>query len=712
MIKSHVKTKKGREPIIAYDVEEVKLPMLTFKPLQRNHQYIDYSTDYFTLDTETAHTDLVTGWIYQWAVKIKKTYIYGRTPSELIKLLRKMSEYYRLTPKKRVIGLIHNLSYDVQYLKHYLREYDPKAKFLAIDTHSIIIVDVFGFRLICSYKLSNMGLAALADNYAETYDKAVGEIDYGIVRYQDDELTPQDWFYMFSDVAAQYDGVFGYLKAMGYKYMFEAPFTSTGFVRTACRKASQKDPKWRLEFEAGALSLEQYNLCRWAFAGGVCIASFLYAGHTVRLIDGHVYVDGDLIERGVGLGHKDFTSSYPARQMMDYFPTGAPSWYGEIDDMDELEELLETRCCIFSLTLYDVHIRPGITAPCIASSKCIGLVSPVRLNGKIVHAKQLTIAVTEIDYKWIKRQYTAENIKVDKMLTFKRGKMPEWLKAEVMTYFRNKSTLRDTSPLLYAKSKNFLNSIYGMTATSLVRPQYDLDDDYIITEKKPEDLDAENEKQLKKYYKSRNSFMAYQYAVYTTSWARDALFTMAECVGYENFLYCDTDSVFYIETEENRVRMAEYTEQCKQRAIAAGAYVDNNYLGMPTDEPPIRAFRALHSKCYAMEEYKKKKGAFELTVVIAGIPKKSIKWENGEPKEKTNAEELGNIDNLVDGFTFKHNGGTRCVYAEQPPEVRNINGHITELASSAVIENIEKEISNYMYSVEGMNLLKLQQEQL
>lgn len=696
MIESHVKTKLGREPIKAYSVDEVELPLLAYRTLQRNHKMIKYATDYATLDTETSHVDLVTAWVYQWAVKIKKTYIYGRTPGELIELLRKMAEHYELKEDKRIIIYIHNAAYDLQYLKFYIKQYDPKANFLAIDAHSIIICDVFGFRILCSYKLTNLSLAALAKNYAETYEKATGEIDYNVIRYQDSELNTNDWFYMFSDVAAQYDGIAGYLKAMGYKYAYEAPFTSTGFVRTACRKAAKAEEKWRQEFENSALNLEQYNLCRWAFAGGVCIASFLYANNTIR---------------SDKLCHKDFTSSYPARQMMDYFPTGAPSWYGDIDDREELDELLNEYCCIFELTLYDVHIKEGVTAPCIPSSKCIGLHEPVRLNGKIVAAKQLTIAITEVDFKWIKRQYIAGNMKVNNMLIFKRGVMPDWLKKEVMSYFKYKCTMRDTDPLLYSRSKAFLNSIYGMTATTILRDEYELDENMIFTAKTYEDAQAENEKRLSKYYRSYNSFMPYQFAVYTTAWARDALFTMIECVGYDNFLYCDTDSVFYIETPENVEKMQNYTLYCKNRAIKAGAYVGSKYLGEPTDEPPLRAFRALHSKCYAMEELNEKTGEYELNVVIAGIPKKSIKWKNGEPVEMTNAEELSTIDNLQDGFIFKHNGGTRCVYNEQPPEVRNINGHITELASSAVIDTIEKEISDTMWTVEGLKLLKMNQIQ-
>ena len=247
-----------------------------------------------------------------------------------------------------------------------------------------------------------------------------------------------------------------------------------------------------------------------------------------------------------------------------------------------------------------------------------------------------------------------------------------------------------------------------MTATAPVREIFEMSEDYILTKKD----ENEPQKQLSKYYSSYNNFMPYQYSIWTTAHARDALYTMITMTGdiedrddlddktdvYKNFLYCDTDSVFYIETEFNKSRMDAYAENCRKRAIDAGAYVDNKFLGEPTDEPPIRAFRAIHAKCYAMEEFNKKSGKYELNVVIAGIPKRATKWVNGKPVIKTNAEELGTIDNLKDGFTFKHCGGTRCVYNERPIEILNINGHITELASSAVIENIEKEISDTMYT--------------
>lgn len=683
MLSSFVKLKNDKqERITAYTVQEMKLPVIAFKDVQKNHKITKYATVHICLDTETSHTDNTTAWIYQWAIKFDRLYVYGRKPSEIMDFMQAVAEHYELSEDKCIIMYIHNASYDLQYLKLFLRQYDPTIDFLAIDSHGIIQCNVVGFKILCSYKLTNMSLDALSREYAAKYVKATGEIDYNIIRYQDSELTAEDWLYMFSDVASQDDGIKEYLKMQGYKYAYESPITSTGFVRANCRKAAKRDNDWRREFVESALDLEQYNLCRQAFMGGVCIASFMYNNTTIR---------------SDKLRHKDFTSSYPARQMLDYFPRGAASWYGDIEDMDEFNELLNNYCCVFVLTIDNVHIKRSVTAPCIPSSKCIHIENELKLNGKIVSADTLSIVVTELDYKWIEKQYDYdEEFEVDKMLIFERGAMPDWLKSEVFEYFENKCTLKGVNDLLYAKSKNMLNSVYGMTATSIIRDSFKMNDDFILTKQGKSDDD--NEQELAKYYRSYNNFMPYQFALWTTAHARDALFTMIECVGYDNFLYCDTDSVFYIETPENAVKMQEYDEYCVERAIDGGAFVDTKYLGEPTDEQPIRAFRAIHSKCYAMEELNKKSGEYELEVVIAGIPKKATKRIDGKPVEMTNAEELGNIDNLVDGFTFSHCGGTRCVYYERPIQTIEINGHITELSSSAVIENISKDISDTMYT--------------
>jgi len=638
-------------------------------------------------------------WVYPWAVKIGNVFIYGRKPTELVLLLTILKDKYKLTDVKKICLFIHNAQYDIQYLKHYLLEYDPKTTFFAIDNHTILCCEMVGFRIMCSYKMTNLSLDALSKNYSQYYLKATGLINYNVTRYQDDELTADDWAYMFSDVASQYDGIRQYILSNGYNHIYNAPMTSTGFVREDCRNES-KTVNWYKEFNKLRLSYEQYKKVRQCFQGGVTICSYMYSGQTIR--NGDLLPDGQVVK----LGHKDFTSSYPARQMIDYFPISAPSDYGDIESREEFEYLLNTYCCIFVLYMNNVKLRSGVTAPYIASSKCIELDNPIRLNGKVVTADHLSIIITELDYDIIRKQYHADSIHVSDMIIFDRGKLPEWLRNKVYKYFEGKCTLKGVDDLLYTKQKNRLNGIYGMTATAIIRDEYEMCDNLWL-EKVHYNNDEEKENAerniLNKYYNSRRSFMPYQWAIWTTAHARRALYEMIEAVGYEYFLYCDTDSVFYISTPENEERLKRLNDRLRDQAIEAGAYVGTKYLGYMDDEPELTAFRGLHSKCYAMIEEN------ELKVVIAGIPKKAVNWDSGEPVVITNAEELRDIDNLKDGFVFHYCGGTRAIYVERENGIEVINGHETEISSACIIENIDKTISDTMWTVDGSSIMHVVQ---
>lgn len=683
-------TRGGAEISEASSVSDFIPPELKFSTKRKNKRVYQYADDFICLDTETSHSGEDCAWIYQWAASVGDTFVIGRRPSEFVQLLEKLRDFYGLSDLKKIIIYVHNLSYDFQYLKHYLKLYDANMEVFAIDRHGVLTVDVWGFRFICSYHLSNMSLDLFSKTYAEKFLKAKGLIDYDVVRYQDGELTAEDWSYMLSDVASQRDAIKGLLKSHGIRRPIDAPITNTGFVRTDCRKASQADPKYRRWFQRMALQLSQYNLLREAFAGGLTIANFKYAGATI---------EGDI-------GHVDFRSSYPARIMIDYFPIGKPMWYGKIESMQELETVTTTYCAVFMLHLEGLKVRAGVTAPCIPSSKCIGIEDVLKVNGKVVYAARLSIAVTEIDFKWIRKQYTADSISVSNVLIMKRGKLPEWFRERTMFYYENKSKLKKSDPRLYQISKGMLNGIYGMTATRLCRDEIILSDALELLEKKGDDL-----KQIEKYYASWNSFLPYQWGVYTTAHARDALLTMIEAVGYDNFLYCDTDSVFYKRTPETEEALKQMNLNNEIRARAAGAVYNGEALGEATKEPDILKFRALHAKCYAMEE-KTPDGSTNLVVTIAGIPKRTTKWKNGKPVTITNAEELGGIDNLEDGFIFRHNGGTRTLYLEDGPRVATVNGHRLEMASAAVILPIEKELSGTMWSRYDGELYKIKQEVL
>ena len=173
--------------------------------------------------------------------------------------------------------------------------------------------------------------------------------------------------------------------------------------------------------------------------------------------------------------------------------------------------------------------------------------------------------LNELDFEIICRQYEFSEIIMNEIYIAERGDMPEEIKSVVMSYFVNKETLEKECEL-YMKSKNKLNSVYGMTATDIVRAIFELDNNRDIV-KKLKLSDDEITEALEKYYKSRNSFMPYQFGVWTTAHCRHQLLLLIEKIGYENFIYSDTDSIFFFETEENKKFIEEHNTLMIQQNI-------------------------------------------------------------------------------------------------------------------------------------------------
>jgi hypothetical protein len=194
MIKSYVLTKEGKEEINAHNFDDIDFRRYEFIKKRKNKKTYSYCPAFMTFDIETSHNSDVS-WCYQWAVKFDNRYFCGRKLSEFMTYLQNVYEFYDLSETKKILIYVHNLSYEMQFLKHYLKEFDDNINVLAVDSHGYISVDVNGFKFLCSYKLSNLSLDLFSKSYAVKYRKAVNEIDYSIKRYQDEQLTDSDWFY-------------------------------------------------------------------------------------------------------------------------------------------------------------------------------------------------------------------------------------------------------------------------------------------------------------------------------------------------------------------------------------------------------------------------------------------------------------------------------------------------------------------------------------
>ena len=167
---------------------------------------------------------------------------------------------------------------------------------------------------------------------------------------------------------------------------------------------------------------------------------------------------------------------------------------------------------------------------------------------------------------------------------------------------------------------------------------------------------------------------------------------MIELIGDENFIYCDTDSIFFLDSEEVRKKINDYNEKAIAFAMSdAGLHVKNVkgkfscYGVFEDEEDNIEQFKFLHAKCYA---FINEKG---LHATIAGVAKSNRKIGN---EKVTIEEELKTIDNLREGFTFIECGSTKSKYVNYDVSRETLAGHVTEYASAVIITPTTKELGN------------------
>ena len=127
------------------------------------------------------------GWIYLYGLEFAGAYTEGRTPTELIKDLEQIRNVYGCSENgTHLVVYIHNLSYDIQYLKDFLlARYGGDFDLLAIAPHRFITFRINAFEFRCSLKLSNRRLAKWANDLQVENRKAEGEIDYSEKHYQE-----------------------------------------------------------------------------------------------------------------------------------------------------------------------------------------------------------------------------------------------------------------------------------------------------------------------------------------------------------------------------------------------------------------------------------------------------------------------------------------------------------------------------------------------
>lgn len=618
----------------------------------RKVKYVDCLTA-FDIETTTL-PDIEQSIMYIWQFNINSEYtVIGRTWDQWLNLLKEMKQYLQGS----LVIYVHNLSFEMQFLKG-VYDFQPEEVF-ATESHKVLkatmMEETYEYR--CSYFLSNMSLSAYLKKWKVSDLKLSGdEFDYSKVRFPWTELTDREMLYCINDVRGLVEALRANMTFDG-DDLYTIPLTQTGYVRRDCKKAMKRYNHYQLMDMLPYYKV--YEVLTEAFRGGNTHANRYYAG--------------DVLDN---VHSVDLSSAYPSVMVNCKYPMTA--WFDEgHQDMARVRKLIKIRhkAVLMRAAMYDVDLRDELTGvPYLSRDKCRNIVNGVYDNGRILSADYLETTITDVDFLIIIRQYKFSSFDPYELYSARYRKLPSMLLDQVREYYRRKTALKNVEgqELYYAKAKEMLNALYGMTAQRPVRFSVELIDGLYY------EKSGDPREMLMKA--NKKAFLSYTWGVWVTSHCRALLQRVIDQVGYD-FVYCDTDSVKYVGDHD----FTEFNESQKSLSIANNGYATDkhgvvHYLGTleADDNGGYIHFATLGAKKYVYED---RDG---LHITIAGVNKKK------------GARELGSIYNFKEGFIFREAGGTESVYNDNVHLTRWYDGHEVVITDNVVIKD-----STYTLGITG-----------
>lgn len=591
--------------------------------------------------------------MYIWQMCVNGFVVFGRTWDEWQLFLSRLAAELETSIDKRLVIYVHNLSYEFEFIRDFIEFTD----IFATDSHDVLTARSDDFEFRCSYRLSNMSLEKFIKNTQGTHhNKGVDDLDYKTIRTPATELTAVEYGYCYNDVMGLYECLLNYISRDDLEHI---PLTSTGFVRRDCRNAMRKNKKNRKMFLNTKLDFEQYQLLKDCFRGGNT-ASNRY--HTNVILD--------------NVRSWDISSSYPYVMIAEKFPMGK-FMPATIDSMEKLKEFNSRFCTIGRYAFKDLKVKRHTPVPYIPYSKCYDIENDICYNGRVLSADFITIALTNIDLDIILNQYDFSDLMLKDYYVARKGRLPLEFREEVFSYFEKKSVLKyetdENSQYMYMKSKNALNSCYGMTVTDPVHNEIKFSDGEWIHG------DVDRVTKLEDFYKTYNSFLPYQWGVFVTAYARQRLQKAIDQVGLDT-VYCDTDSVKFIGDHDDVFQKinADMIKYNRDNNIVHSVEVNGKtyFLGTWDSE-------AMKGKDIAYDQFKTlgaKKYAYvqdgHIGITVAGLAK------------KLGAEELQKGRGLEDfkiGKVFWNSGRTTAYFNNMPVHHIVVDGVTIRTGSNIAI---------------------------
>lgn len=570
--------------------------------------------------------------MYAWVFGINGKCIRGRFWWEFLDVVKVLKKEYQLSPNKRFVVYVHNLSYEFQFLRHYF-EWE---KVFAIDSRKpLYAITKDGIEFRCSYLLSGYSLAVLGENLTKyKVNKAIGDLDYNLIRHSYTPLTEREWGYILNDGLVVMAHIQEEIERLG--TLAKIPLTKTGYVRDLCRekclKGSDKHNFNRI-IKKCVMTPNDYLELKRAYTGGFTHANISYVGKTLKNVSSY-----------------DFTSSYPSVMVSEKYPTGRSKRLDIHTDCVAFRNALKMYCCMFDIKFENI-VATSPNENYISISRTSKSKNAIVNNGRVIEADEIVMTLTEQDFFIIEKMYTWDNIQIANFKYYKKDYLPKDIIMTILELYKDKTELKGVKDkeIEYLVSKGMINSVYGMCVTDPCKDDQIYDGEW-ATE------NADIQALIERYNSNRQRTLYYPWGVWVTAYARANLFSGILEFG-SDYIYSDTDSIKVL----NRDKHSEYIESYNKNITSKiykclDHYNIPHYLAHPKTikgiEKPIGVwdyegdytrFKTLGAKRYVVE---KADGDIEIT--IAGVSKKTGK-EYLKYKYKTNNEIFKNFS---DGLYF------------------------------------------------------------
>lgn len=497
-----VVSKKVDNTIYTFDIESTSYLIL-------NGEIISAS-EYLNLNEEDREKALPCACMYIWQFSINETVYYGRTWEEFKSFLDRLESNCDL--KKYIF--VHNLSFEFQF---FASQFKIKSV-MSRKSRKVMAAKLLDYNIEfrCTYYMSNVSLAYLPKLFNLNVQKMVGDLDYTKLRTPATKMTKTELGYCEHDCLVVYEYI--KMELLKYKSVNRIPMTSTGKVRKELQSLVMRDYEYR-RITRGSINIKPsvYNMLVDAFAGGYTHANYMYTDEVIPNVDSY-----------------DETSAYPYVMVTSKFPM---SEFKECH-IKTVDDMIENYAYLLKVTFHNLKCKYYNNF--ISASKCENIVGALFDNGRIVSAKEVTITLTDIDFRFFLDVYEIESYEINESYYAIYKYLPKKFINFILEKYVNKTKFKNVKgkELDYVKEKNKFNSLYGMTVTNMIRDEVNFDNitgwseseltDSLIFDK----LLEEKEK----------AFLSFSWGVWVTAYARDNLLRrMIQLDPY--VVYSDTDSL-------------------------------------------------------------------------------------------------------------------------------------------------------------------------